>query len=174
MWQLTLTLLGGNPRASAAAGAVYVLGKARARVHTVQCTVYSVHLLGLGCGDMVIATATATSSTQHCSDPGTITWCRHNHHHHTSSWSVTTSSSSLVTVTVDIAKVTAAAAPKVVCLGRQVSGVSGDKFVHYGFRWDDAMVIQSWHFLAFSFMWLNVFRDYIMCRTWHLLNQVTG
>ena len=90
-------------------------------------------------------------------------------------WSVTTSSSSsLVTVTVDTTKVTAAAAPKVVCLGRQVSGVSGDKFVNYGFRWDDAMVIQSWHFIAFSFMWLNVFRDYIKCRTWQLLNRVTG
>ena len=49
MWQLTLTLLGGNPRASAAAGAVYVLGKARARVHTVQW-LYSVQCTPAGPG----------------------------------------------------------------------------------------------------------------------------
>ena len=49
---------------------------------TVYSVLYSVHLLGLGCGDMVIATATATSSTQHCSDPGTITWTQPSPSHH--------------------------------------------------------------------------------------------
>ena len=131
---------------------------------TVYSVLYSVHLLGLGCGDMVIATATATSSTQHCSDPGTITWRRHNHHHHTTSWSVTTSSSSLVTVTVYTTKVTAAADPKVVCLKRQVCG---DPFVHYGFRWDDGLYSDFAYHSFFihvvkGFSWLSSVVQYMI------------